>query len=338
MAEYSNNNMAMITGGRVYYPKIAVGSFNVLQFEGCVAATKRTISVGSNSVTVTIGTDGKATVSLLPFVRNDMAARNVQNVPLTTSWRGALSVAISGADSTTTVTTLTIYYIYGYLRAAYTLDSDVWLTYNNAIGDYNVVGVDLASHYTSGVPNSLDSFRAINNDPSGWENPPTEGSAVSFEVQQVAGGKIFTGNKTYHFTLDCRDSGVVQLRWVDENGFLTTRKFAKGVEKMGASISNAYRRPHNDHILLNGNSYDFGYDEWANIEPQRTLTIGEDSIPSNQYEWVKSLITSPAIDMLRSGGWCRVNLSSPSIERETRKATFSLSLTLALWSEDIQQF
>lgn len=341
MATITNGGFSVLTGGQVMYPKIAVGSYNAISFLNCTPNTTRTIACGGNSISVTIGTDGKADVSLMPFIRNDMKARNVQEIPLTRSWRGELTVTISNADDPETIaTTLTIWYIYGFFRATKTMPADVWRTYNTADGDYNVVGVDFADHYNNdGTPISLGSFQAINADPSTWVVPPTEGSTFALGVHHVSGNRIFADDMNYHFTLDCRTENVVMLRWVDENGYQTCRKFARGTEKMGASVSNAYNIPHTGHLLVNNNVYDYGRDEWASIAPQRTLTIGEDSIPANQYEWIKSLITSPAVEMLDDEGvWVRVNLSSPSVERDTRKAVFLLSVTLTLWSDDIQQF
>lgn len=338
MATYTNNTMTMFSGGRVYHPFIAVGSANTIELSNCTAGTKRTITVGGNSVTVTIGSDGRAIVSLMPFIRNDMQSRDVQGLPFIRSWRGVLSVGISDADASTVATTLTIYYIYGYFHAANVMSGDVWLTYNSADGDYNVVGVDWADHYTNGVPNDLSSFRAIANDPDDWQTPPTEGSVITFGVQQVAATQIFTGNKRYHFTLDCRTDNIVQLRWIDGDGFPNTRKFAWGGEQRGAAVSDAYRIPHNNHAFANNNTYDFGRDEWAAIEPQRTLTIGDDAIPQNQWEWLNGLIVSQCVEMLEGGVWRRVNITSPAMERDPRRGTFNFSITLAAFADDAQQF
>lgn len=340
MATNSNSNLVMLTNGRVFHPLIAVGSYCTLELTQCTAGTKRTITVGTNSVTVTIGTDGTAYVSLMPFIRSDIQSRNVQSNPFNTSWRGQLSVVISKADSSTADKTLTVYYIFGYFHAAMAMDADVWVTYNSATGDYNVVGVDWADHYNAyGVPTSLASFQAVASDPSTWQNPPTEGSVATLSVQQVAASQIYSGQKNYHFTLDCRTENIINVRWIDDNGFPNTRKFAWGDETRGASVSDTYRRPHIDHTFVSGTTqYDYGRDEWATIEGGRTLTIGDDAIPQNQWTWLKSLITSQCVEILEDGVWRRVNISGGSMSRDPRKATFNLSIKLVTFTDEIQQF
>ena len=336
MAQYTNGTMTMISGGMVFHPLIAVGSTNTIELSNCVAGTKRTISVGGNSITVTIGSDGRAVVSLMPFIRNDIKARDVQGTPFTRSWRGLLEVSVSDADASTIATTINIYYIFGFCRPTKELDGDIWLTFNSATDDYNIVGIDWADHYTDGVPNNLSAFRAIGL--TDWENPPTEGSTLTFIVQQVAASQIFTGSKRYHFALDCRTDNIVQLRWIDGDGFPNTRKFAWGGEQRGAAVSDAYRIPHNNHAFANNNTYDFGRDEWAAIEPQRTITIGDDAIPQNQWEWLKGLIASQCVEMLEDGVWCRVNIANPTMERDPRKDVFNFSITVAAFAGDAQQF
>lgn len=338
MATYSNGTMTMIgDGGRLFHPIIAVESYCNLGFDGCASQSHRTVTVGDNSVTVTIGSDGKANVSLLPFIRNDIKSRSVQESPFTRSWRGSLSVQISSADSSAVATTITIFYIFGYFHASNAMDSDVWLTYNSAAGDYNVVGVDWGDHYTNGVPNDLGTFRGIGSDPSEWVSPPTEGSVFTFQVQQVAAGRIYNDDRNFHFALDCRDEGIVQLRWIDADGYPNTRKFALSLEQNGAAVSNTYRILHKEHAIVN-NTYDFGRDEWGDIEAQHTLTIGDDAIPQNQWAWLKGLVTSQCVEMYDGGVWRRVNISSPSMERDPRKHTFNFSITIVVFADEIQEF
>ena len=338
MSTYNNSTLTNITSGFVLHPYIACGSYCNLHFQNCAVNSKRTITVGTSSVTITIGSNGTADVSLMPFMRADMQSRAVQNSPFTTSWRGQLSVVISNADADTVAATLSIYYIYGFCHAAKAMDGDIWVTFNSADGDYNILAVDLESHYTSGTPNSLSSFKDISSDPAEWSNPPAENSVYPMAVQQVAASQIYTGTKNYHFTLDCRTEDIVQLRWIDGNGYPSTRKFAWGGENVGASLSDTYRILHNDHAFINNNTYDFGKDEWATITPQRTLTVGDDSIPMNQWEWVKSLISSQCVEMFEGGVWRRVNISSPAMERDPRKGVFSVNITLTLFADSAQQF
>lgn len=338
MASYTNGNMTMLTNGRAFYPIIAVGSYCTLSLEGCAAGTKRTIACGGKSVTLTIGSDGKAQMSLMPFIRNDIQSRNVQNVPFITSWRGLLSVTVSVADDAeTTDKTLSIYYIFGYLQPVKAMDEDVYVTFNSATDDYNILAVDLESHYTSGVPNSLSAFRDISSDPADWSHPPTENSVYQMSVLQVASSGMQTGTKNYHFALDCRTENIVQLRWIDGDGYPNTRKFAYGSDVFAATRSDAYQRPHLDHTF-NNLTYDYGRDEWATIDPQRTITIGDDAIPQNQWSWLKGLIVSQCVEMLEGGVWRRVNITTSSMERNPRKDTFNMSVTLSVYANESQKF
>ena len=340
MATYTNSNLTMLTNGRVEYPIIAVGSYCVLQFSQCTAATKRTITVGTNSVTVTVGSDGTVNLSLMPFIRSDIQSRNVQGKPFTTSWRGELSVAVSNADANTTDKTLTIYYIFGYFHPAKDLDADVWVTYNSAVGDYNVLAVDNASHYNgSGVPTSLANFRAIDVDPSQWVTPPSEGSVETISVQQVASSQMFSNQRNYHFTLDCRTENIINVRWIDENGYPNTRKFTCNEEARGAAVADTYLKPHINHTFVSGViPYDYGRDEWGTIEGSRTLTVGDDVIPQNQWNWIKGLITSQCVEILEDGAWRRVNVSGGAMTRDPRRATFNFSVKLVTFTDDIQIF
>lgn len=338
MSTYNNSTLTNITSGFVLHPYIACGSYCNLHFQNCAVNSKRTITVGTSSVTITIASNGTADVSLMPFMRADMQSRAVQNSPFTTSWRGQLSVVISNADADTVAATLTIYYIYGFCHAAKAMDGDIWVTFNSADGDYNILAVDLESHYTSGVPNSLSAFRDISSDPADWSHPPTENSVYQMAVQQVASSQIFTATKNYHFALDCRTENMVQLRWIDGDGYPNTRKFAYGSDVFAATRSDAYQRPHLDHTFINNLTYDYGRDEWATIDPQRTITIGDDAIPQNQWSWLKGLVVSQCVEMLEGGVWRRVNITTSSMERNPRKDTFNMSVTLSVYANESQKF
>lgn len=328
MATYTNNStLTLASGTKITFPNIAVGSYNVISFEGTSAnaGEVRYVTVGSDTIKLTLDADGNAWLSLMPFMRADAQANNVQDKPCANNyWRGLLSVEISSHTSTTTEESLSVYYILGDCPPRKTPLTDVWITYNS--DGNNMITRDWTSNYSSGVPTSLAAFR------SNWNTistPPTADTVNTYDVVQVCADMIFTGNVNYHITYDKRTVDVVLLRWVDGNGNIGTRKFTIGGEQYGGAISDTYQRPHNERVIVS-NSYYYGNDEWSNVTPQRTITLGDDNIPMGQWDWICSLATSQSVEMYEDGVWKRVNITANSVERDPRKSSFSVSLTISV--------
>ena len=329
----------MLTSGtRLYSPKIAVASYCVLEFDGSSlqAGEVRFITVGGNTVKVVLDANGKAKLSLMPFMRADAAANNLQNNPCasTNYWRGSLSVGVSEPASYDTETTLTIYYILGDCPPRKVAVTELWRTYNMGVGaNYNVLAVDWADHYTSGVPNSLVSFRSCWDDAASWLTKPENDNDITCEVQQVNAGQIVSGNIVYHFTTDKRTENIIQVRWIDQRGDLNTRKFTLGGDNYDAAASGAYQRPHDVKSIVS-NTYYAGRDEWANITPQRTLTFGDDAIPMGQWEWLNSLASSQVVEYYADGIWKRCNITESGMERDPRKASFNVSFKISVPTDE----
>lgn len=337
MATYTNKDSTSLASGTlVTYPIIAVGSFCVVTLEGSslLAGEVRNITIGTNTIKVVLDSNGKGEFSLLPFMRVDALANNIQRRPCASNqWRGQLTMTISEPDSSDVEKTIDVFYILGDCPPQKAMTTDVWRTYNVDSLDFNMVAVDWATHYTSGVPNSLVLFKANWDNASGWVSPPTTDKVVTFNVIQVCADKIYEGSLNYHFTADSRTEDVVQVRWIDADGNISSRKFTKGGESYGGGVSSSYKRPHSTKVLVL-NSYDYGDDEWQNFTPQRTLTIGDDAITAGQWDWLCSLATSRSVEIYEDGIWKRCSISSNSMERDPRKAVFSFSLTLVLPTAD----
>ena len=120
------------------------------------------------------------------------------------------------------------------------------------------------------------------------------------------------------------------------NGNINTRKFVVGGRSHGASTGSTWQRYHTYKEIVDG--YDRGRDEWAEMTAAETLTVGDDSIPMTHYNWLKSLASTACADVFVDGAWTRCNINGATIECDPRKATFSVSLTLAMPTDDVQQF
>ena len=339
MATYTNNSMVTLASGtRYYYPKIAVGSYCTLTFEGSslTAGEVRFITVGSDTVKVVTDEYGNASLSLMPFMRADAASNNLQNNPCvsTNYWRGSLTLTVSLPDDSTVESTVTIYYILGDCPPRKDIVTEYWRTYNMGMPtNYNVCAVDWANHYTSGTPNNLTAFRACWDNPSTWVTPPENDNDITVEVLQVCSSSIKTGNVTYHFTTDKRTENVIQVRWIDQRGNLNTRKFILGGEGYSAASEGAYKRPHDTKVIVS-NSYDYGRDEWVNVTPQRTLTFGDDAIVMGQWEWLNSLAASQVVEFYKDGIWHRCNIVDSAMERDPRKSTFNVSFKISVPTDE----
>ena len=68
------------------------------------------------------------------------------------------------------------------------------------------------------------------------------------------------------------------------------------------------------------------------------LTLGDDVIPSTHYVWLKTIASTPTVEALIGGAWTRCNIADVTVDCDPRKAHFSLSFTLSLPTDDVQQF
>lgn len=345
-------SVALGTYTTLDYPAIAIAfGYCTLQFSSTNSAhdggNVHTLTMGDYSIKVTLDQYGKAEVSLLPFIRADMAQGNVLNLPLATDgthtsednvMRGAFNLAVSEANSSTTEETITIHYIFGSNQLE--LKNNVYRSLNT--GDILGTWVTLdyfAGNNAYGVPTDDDIWVACNYN----INKAFPGqTAIQAQVTQYRGASIVNGVTNYHFIEDCRVVGVKAVKWLDKYGGINIRKLTFAGESMSAAHSDAYNRPHTDRNIANGDYY-AGDDLWETLTPTTTYNLGDDSIPMELFDWLSSLATSPVVEMWSgdvkgAGKWIRCNIGDVTLERDPRRAIFSLSLTLIVPNDIIQQF
>lgn len=350
MATLNQNvtNLQTITSGGVTVnaPLVALAySFAVINFVGVAtnAGARYTITCGGHSITITLNSSGRASVSLLPFIRNAVRSSGVLDDPMyctnttyiANNFRGSISVSVQPSGGT--ATSMTIYYIFGnYAPKAVTV-RDVYLDYD-ANGE-TWANVDAISMYDSnGVPNDFNyNWCNIN---SLVSTPPTGDFDLALDVAWFYGSSVYKFRTiTYHFRYDCRTENVIKLRWLDQNGNINCKKFVLAGRSHGGAPSASWKRPHTTKSLVHGvNPYDRGRDEWANITASETIAIGDECLPIAQFDWLKTLTSSAIIECYKDASWVRCNIGDASVECDPRKAQFSISLTLIFPTDDVQQF
>lgn len=325
-------------------PLVALAySYAVLSFEGnsTHAGNKITIACNDNSITLTLNQDGKAELSLLPFIRSMELEAQVLDNPLyceagadfqQNNYRGFIDVTIN--EEGQLPMTMRVHSIFGNYAPKGEQVTDLYFDFFPE-GD-TWVNVDHASHYTaSGVPVEFeDNWCNIN---AIIEDEPTGDFVMPIDVAWYYGkDNIQFSTINYHFRYDCREDNVAKVRWLDTNGNINVRKFVVAGRSSGASVGNTWQIPHSTKEIVNG--YDRGRDQWAELQANETITMGDDNIPTTHYNWLKTLAYSPCVDVYLGGAWTRVNLGDVTIECDPRKAVFTASLTLILPADDVQQF
>lgn len=325
-------------------PLVALAySYAILDFEGNATHANESISVECNGygIDITLDGDGKASLSLLHFIRMAVLGAVVLDNPLycetgadfqQNNYRGYIDVTITEANALPI--TMRIHYIFGNyvpkgeevtdLYFDYLPDGETW------------VNVDAASHYDlNGIPVEFeDNWCNINEIVA--EDPDGD-FVLPLEVAWFYGGDDIRFNTiNYHFHYDCRVANIVKVRWLDTNGNINIRKFTKGGRSHGGAAGDSWMRPHTMKEISLG--YDRGKDQWSNITANETITLGDDAIPMTHFDWLKTLTSSAAVEVYKDGAWTRVNFGDASVECDPRKQTFSMSLTLILPTDDVQQF
>ena len=325
-------------------PLVALAYSNaVLTFEGNVlhGGNKIEVEVQGNSIIVTLDQYGKAELSLLPFIRNEVLGSIVLNNPLyceegatfqQNNFRGFIDVTIT--ETNRQPMSMRVHYIFGNYAPKGELVEDVWMDYD--ANGTTWVNVDSASHYNAnGIPvefedNWCDVSRIVEDEPSG-------DFVLPLDVAWFYGrDDIQFRTVNYHLHYDCRSENVLKVRWLDANGNINTRKFAVAGRSHGASASNSWQRPHPYKEINLG--YDRGKDEWQSITASESITIGDDMIPVQHYDWLKTIASSPVVEAYIGGVWVRCNMGEAAMECDPRKATFSVTLTLIVPTDDIQEF
>lgn len=325
-------------------PLVALAySYAVLTFEGNAthANNKIAVAVGDNSITLTLDQWGKAELSLVPFIRNAVLTSEVLDNPLycesgadfqQNNFRGYIDVVIT-EDGRTPIT-MRVHFIFGNYAPKGEKVTDVYMDYDANGSTW--VNVDTASHYNAnGAPidfedNWCDVSQIVESDPVG-------DFVLPLDVAWYYGGDdIYFSTINYHFHYDCRSDNVLKVRWLDADGNINTRKFAFAGRSHGATASTSWQRPHNTKEIELG--YYRGKDEWRNITANGTITIGDDAIPVTHFDWLKTIASSAVVEAYMGGVWVRCNVGDASMECDPRKSTFSVTLTLIVPTDDVQQF
>ena len=325
-------------------PLVALAySYATLSFEGNATHAGKQISVvcGGYSITITLDGEGKAAMSLLPYIRMMVLGALTLDNPLycesgadfqQNNFRGYLDVTIT--EDNALPITMRVHFIFGNYAPK---GEDVTDLYFDYLPDGETwVNVDAASHYNSnGVPVDFeDNWCNINEI---LEDEPTGDFIVPLDVAWYYGGdNIKFSTINYHFHYDCRVANIMKVRWLDTNGNINIRKFVTGGRSHGGASGDAWQRPHTTKEINLG--YDRGKDQWTDITANETLTLGDDVIPMTHFDWLKTLTSSAAVEVYKGGAWVRVNFGDASVECDPRKQTFSMSLTLILPTDDVQQF
>lgn len=350
-----NNNLSVTLGtySTLDYPAIAIAfGYCALRFSSTNSAhdagNVHTLTMGDYSIKVTLDQYGKAEVSLLPFIRAYMASQNVQNLPLETdatntsednAMRGVFNIAVSEANTSTTEETIKIHFIYGTNQLERITDKYINYNTNDSLKTWQTFN-EYSGNDAHGVPSDDDDWIACNVNIN--LTYPSAGATLQMAEAQYIGDKIVNGIVNYHLIEDCRANGVKAVKWLDKYGGINIRKLTFAGVTTKATHSDAYNRPHIDRNVANGNYY-AGDDMWETLTPTTTYNLGDDSIPMELYDWLSGLVTSPVVEMWSgdvkgTGKWLRCNIGDVTIERDPRKATFSLSLSLIVPNDMIQQF
>ena len=325
-------------------PLVALAySYAVLSFEGNSTHAGNTIEVecGGQSITITLDGDGSATMSLLPYIRMAVLGVVTLDNPLycdegatfqQNNFRGYVDLTIT--ETGQLPMTLRVHYIFGNYAPKGEEVTDLWMDYDPNGSTW--VNVDAAANYNvNGVPvNFEDNWCKVNDI---IEDDPGGDFVLPLEVAWYYGKDDIVFNTiNYHFHYDCRVGNMLKLRWLDTNGNINTKKFTLAGRSHGGATTNTWQRPHAVKEIALG--YDRGLDEWANITANETITIGDDALPIQQYDWLKTIASSAVVEAYMGGVWVRVNVADVSMQCDPRKASFSVTLTLQVPTDDVQQF
>lgn len=307
------------------------------------AGGKITVECNGNAIALTLGNDGSAQLSLLPFIRERVIGSGALANPLyctegaetqQNKMRGYIDVSIT--EEGQQPVSMRVYYIFGNYAPLSTPITDLYFDFD-AEGE-TWVNVDDASNYASdGTPtnfanNWCNINEIVDGTPSGDFVLPLNVAWYYNDVISMLG----LGTINYHFRYDCRTTNVLKVRWLDTNGNINTRKFTIASRAHGSSTGVTWQLPHAFKSVVDG--YDRGKDQWGDMVASETITIGDECIPITHFDWVKTIASSPCIEVRKNGVWTRVNLGDANIECDPRKAHFSVTLSLVMPTDDVQQF
>lgn len=340
----NTQTQVLMSGVVATAPLVALAySFAVLNFEGNSTNAGNDIEVACNGITlkVTLDADGKAELSLLPYIRDAVLRSGVLDNPLycdsgaifqQNNFRGHIDVTIT--ETGRTPLTMRVNYIFGNYSPRGEEVTDLYFDYFPEGETW--CNVDAASNYdANGVPVDFeDNWCNVNEI---LDAEPTGDFVLPVDIAWFYGiDDIVFKAVNYHFHYDCRVDDILKVRWLDNNGNINIRKFGVSGRSHGATIGNTWQRPHAHKEIALG--YDRGKDEWGAMTANETITIGDDCIPTTHYEWLRTLASSAVVEVYTKGAWTRCNLGDVTIECDPRKATFNASFSLVLPTDNVQEF
>ena len=342
MSVNNSQSIALASGLSVTAPLVALAySWAMLHLDGnsSMAGKKVTITCGGASVVVTLDDSGHGKMSLTPFIRNEIKANGVLVNPLycddnasyqQNGFRGSMVVTIQEEDEAPQA--MNVFYVFGNYAPQGERVTDLYFDYDaNGVTWCNI---DSVSNYSGGTPISFE--QNWWNVDEALEDAPSGDFTLTLPVAWFYGSGIWMDNIVYHFRYDCRDTGVVKLRWLDTDGNVNQRKFTVASKSFGSTAGDGWKIPHDDKELEL--DYNHGADVWREIVAAETLTVGDDCIPIEQYDWLKSATSAPVAQVYLGGIWVKCDIADASVTIERKKSTFSITLTLALPVDDVQQF
>ena len=119
-------------------------------------------------------------------------------------------------------------------------------------------------------------------------------------------------------------------------GNINERKFTTAGVSASAGMGDAWAHPHDTNVVDRWGYYR-GRDQWATIEATDTITIGDDALPIEMYDSLKTIASAPFVTAKIGGFWQKV-VAAATFEADPRKTTFSATITLTIPSPTIQEF
>ena len=326
------------SGANIEWPLVAIAStYAMLRVTGATAGTAITLASGGKSVTITTDANGAANVSLLPFIRAAVFAAGALANPFAfddtdpdaaNMMRGRLWLRIT--DDSQDPFDILVPYIFGAADPRQEV-TDVWWDYDP--NDENWGSYESVNQWVNGQPthfdvNLVNMAQIVGNTTLDFSTP--------LDSVNYYGDKVVFSSVTYHFRFDRRTQNVMRLRWLDSFGNINERKFTTAGVSATAGMGDAWAHPHDTNVVDRWGYYR-GRDQWATIEQSDTITIGDDALPIEMYDSLKTIASAPFVAAKIGGIWQKV-VAAATFEADPRKTTFSATITLTVPSPTIQEF
>lgn len=126
--------------------------------------------------------------------------------------------------------------------------------------------------------------------------------------------------------MQCGTEGVF-LRWIDGQGFPVSWLFQKGSEQRKVTASSAYRANMEDGLYANnGNGQQLQVDT---KDAKVTQELAASLVTADEYDTLRSILTSPVVEMWDGEQWQRVNVTAGTDKRTSAvKQQFEFSIIM----------